>query len=505
MNHDQPHHETGSSLYRLEPYIQKMTQTIEIDPSSAAAAFPPNMGKAKDRIRLNASAIADASFGVIENGSLLLERTEDGVEVLAAGAQGQVSQQLSSDKLPVPIYELTLNNQVLMPALVNAHTHLDLSHIGPVEHDPNDGFVKWVDMIRKNRKQEDEQIRSSVTHGIQLALDGGTVAVGDIAGAPAGRLTDAPAYQLAESPLSGVSFLEFFGIGKTSQQAIIKVQSYLRDRFPTARESFVGSRVCIGFQPHAPNTVDLGVYRWVIRDASMRGIPVSTHLAETPEEREFIESGTGSQRELLERLGVWDESVLDLIAKGSHPVEHILQLFDQETKLEDQHAPLLVAHVNDAPDEMIHLLSRTNTSVAYCPRASSYFASHTHFGAHRYQSMLDAGVNVCLGTDSIVNLDTHDRISVLDEMRLLARRDGTDPKTLMSMATVNGGKALGFDPKDYSLSLGASPLGLISIPLGEKTNSRGADPWSRIMQNNEAPEWVFLREKKGVSSSLCVE
>jgi len=431
-------------------------------------------------IRINAAGIADPSFGVIEQGAIVLQELETGYKVVAIGTKDQIDQ----IDLPDSIMELTLHNRLLMPALVNAHTHLDLTHIGPIAHDPSDGFVKWIDHIRSNRRAEDDEISAAVVLGIQASLSGGTIAVGDIAGAPGGRLTDAPALKLARSPMFGVSFLEFFGIGKTAPGAIKKVEHYLCEHFPGSAAAIAGTGVEIGLQPHAPNTVDLGVYRWVTAAAKARGIPLSTHLAETPEEREFIGEGTGPQRELLDRLGVWDDAILDHIAKDKHPVEHLAEVLGE--------SPYLVAHVNDAIDHAIETLAATNTSVAYCPRASTYFGAERHFGPHRYRDMLGAGVNVCLGTDSIVNLDTPDRISVLDEMRHLARRDGTDAMTLLQMGTTNGAVALGLEEQGFTLRPDDQPLGLIAVPI----EPRSADSWQGAMASNEPPEWVFLQAKE---------
>ena len=115
------------------------------------------------------------------------------------------------------------------------------------------------------------------------------------------------------------------------------------------------------------------------------------------------------------------------------------------------------------------VLAETGTSVAYCPRSSHYFRNHESFGPHRYRDMLAAGINVCLGTDSIVNLppDESDRLSTLDETRFLCRRDGTDPLTLLRMATVNGARALDLDPDLFIFRSGLPhPVaGLIALPL----------------------------------------
>ena len=428
-------------------------------------------------VRLDARAIADGVRGVTAPGSLLLRIHPDRVVVLGAGPPAA----LNAPGLPAPDRRVELPDRLLMPGLVNAHAHLDLSHLGPAPHEPGDGFVAWVDRIRAGRRDTDDGIADAVRLGVDLSIAGGTVAVGDIAGAPGGRLCDAPARVLGGSPLAGVSFLEFFGIGRSAATTVERLARFAREELAGLSAALEGTPVRVGLQPHAPNTVDLGVYRWAAALGERHGLPLATHLAETPEERAFVSRGTGPQRAMLERFGLWDDSVLQRVGRGLGPVEHLAGLLAR--------ARVLCAHVNDATDAAVRVLRETGTPVVYCPRASAYFGSDRHFGPHRYRDMLDAGVRVCLGTDSIVNLDTPDRISVLDEMRLLHRRDGCDARTLLAMGTVHGAEALGLDPAAVTLEPG--PLaGLVSVPC-----VGGQDPWGAAMASNDPPEAPILRRE----------
>jgi hypothetical protein len=151
-------------------------------------------------------------MGVVCPGAVLLEVHPNRVVLLAAGHPDT----LARPGLPAPTRTLDRRDCLLIPPLVNAHAHLDLTHIGPIPHDPADGFVAWVDHIRANRRTDPADIAAAVELGVRLSVAGGTAAVGDIAGAPAGRLTDTPARVLAASPMAGVSYLEFFGIGRSA-------------------------------------------------------------------------------------------------------------------------------------------------------------------------------------------------------------------------------------------------------------------------------------------------
>ncbi len=407
-------------------------------------------------VRYDAAGIQDAS-GVdrvsIAPGSLLMTAGSDGPEILAAGTPGDVDRHPAS----ASARRIELPSSVLLPGFVNAHTHLDLTHVGPRPIDPSGGFVAFADLVRTARRADDEGIADSVRRGIELCRKGGTAAVGDIAGAAGGRPSLVPWRTLAASGLAGVSFLEFFAIGRVQADWLARVQAAL----DAAQASPANGAARLGLQPHAPNSVSLAAYAWATEQATARSLPLSTHLAETPEERQFIADGRGPMRDFLERLGIWDHSPASEIGHGRHPVEHLAQIL--------RSLPFVVAHVNDADDVAIQTLAQSGASVAYCPRASEYFGAATHFGPHRYRDMVRAGVNVALGTDSIINLPTAEVVagglSILDEARLLHRRDGTDPDLLLAMATVNGAAALGLERSRFTFGRGSRVAGVVAVDV----------------------------------------
>ncbi len=420
--------------------------------------------------RIDAAAIADGEGLFAAPGSLLITFPHDPdtqgpldgpaswvcIVLLAAGPTDDVRRHPADDGARV----VALPHAVLVPGLVNAHTHLDLSHIGPRPHDPAapGGFVSWIDMIRRERRHDPAGIAQSVARGIDLCLAGGTIAVGDIAGAPRGIPSLEPWRTLRNSPLRGTSFLEFFSRGKFREQGLHAGLDTLRAALneESRGSGRVVERVRVGLQPHAPNTVAASSYLHATTQAGRLGVPICTHLAESAEERRFISRGDGPQRELLETLGLWDESAGQDIGVGLHPAE-----FLEETLTSAHHhgSPYLVAHANDATDRTIEIMASTGTRVAYCPRASEYFGADGQFGEHRYREMLEAGIGVALGTDSVVNLPPESGgiatggMSIWSEMSLLSHRDGTDPRTLLSMGTLLGADALGLPRRLVSFSM----------------------------------------------------
>jgi cytosine/adenosine deaminase-related metal-dependent hydrolase len=455
----------------------------------------PTSSDAPKLVRFDGLSVLDAHGTLAAPGSVLVEfAARSGsifpARVLAVGRSAEVDRH-EAGRAP-GLRTIARPNAVLIPGLVNAHTHLDLSHIGPQAHDPAGGFMPWIDMIRARREADPARIASSVRRGIALSLAAGTVAVGDIAGAVRAQIPYQPWQTLRESPLIGVSWVEFFGIGK-GRARTEEMLARLTPEIHAAAHA--DPRVRLGLQPHAPNTVARSIYAAALEIAATLGheAPISTHLAESPEEHRFVAEAVGPQRDLLEALGLWDDSIPADLGKGLHPVAHMQQLLAR--------TPFTVAHVNDADDEAVATLARTRTRVVYCPRASAYFGADVHFGPHRYQEMLTAGICVALGTDSIVNLppeagrlpsESPDGrgMSILDEMRFLHTRDDTDPVSLLQMGTTNGARALGLPEEAFKFRTGGALAGLVAVPIAEPARDLD-DLGVRMMMDRGALELLF--------------
>lgn len=398
------------------------------------------------RTHIIAGTVADATGVKGSPGAILIENGE----IVAAGAVTEIGECPGADRLELP-------DSVVLPGLVNAHAHLDLTHIGPLPH--GNDFAAWLDRILDERRAvSDDGIRQSVLKGASLSIEGGTVLVGDISGA----WSLEPIHALRESALAGVSYLEVFGIGENQSRAAERLREIVSG---IALEE---GGVRLGVSPHAPYTCGIELYEAAIRV----GLPIATHLAESLEELQFTATGDGAFANLLKKIGVWDQSIA---GHSCHPVKLLGDQF--------AHVPLIAAHLNYVDDDCIEQMAQMPITVAYCPRASAYFGHpHQEHAPHRYRDMLSAGINVALGTDSIVCLDTADRISVLDDMRFLHRRDGTDPTTLLQMATINGAKGLGFDQRLVTFDPG--PIAGIVAVRGESLKA--------ALENDEPPVRLSL-------------
>ncbi len=470
----------------------------------SSPGFGPDMERFLERspprdgvVRIDAAGVFDAAGTAFSPGSMLLE--VQGIDVFAGRygwplcGRGQVLVIGSStevDRHPAArsAARISVPHCVLIPGLVNAHSHLDLTHIGPREFEEARGFEGWIEMVRLGRAHADDAIEASVRAGIELSLAGGTVAVGDIAGANAGGPNLTAWRTLRDSPLVGTSFLEFFAIGTREAAGVSRMRELVD--IAVASGASGDERVRLGLQPHAPNTVSVAAYVEAARFARACGTSLCTHLAESPAEHEFIGLGTGPFRALLERLGLWDQETCAEFGKGRTPIGHLERVLAR--------AKFLLAHVNDANDEDLEVLARTGQTVVYCPRASEYFGNHRHFGPHRYREMQRRGIRVALGTDSIINLppercgQSSGGLGVLDEMRLLFRRDGTDATELLSMGTLDGAEALGLALNGFQFVPGAQPYGVVAVPVDVLENP-GAT-LHEVLGGDSPPRLLFIRK-----------
>ncbi len=442
----------------------------------------------QNRILFRAAMIADGDGIWAKPGAVLVE---DG-RIVASGRPEEIGEAGEGTECRV----VDLPKSVILPGLVNVHCHLDLSYLGPRQYSGD--FAEWVGELQAGRARTDEEIDAAVRRGVELSRAGGTAMVGDIAGIGSMQ----PVRTLRESGMAGVSFLEVFGLGDRQAQTVGVMRRAVGEN--SAWENGVG----FGLQPHAPYSCGLEVYR----AAADLGRPLATHLAETLDEIEFVRFGTGRLARMLRGFGAWDDAMKALGA-GRHPIDYLAEVLCA--------TPIVAAHLNYIEEGHLELMKGWPITVAYCPRASAYFGHGEEEGErkrgqgeegkrgrgeseaicssgpavqalranspHRFQEMMELGINVALGTDSIVCLDTPERLSVLDEMRLLYRRDGVDPRVLLRMATVNGAKGLGIDEGTVTLGVGRI-AGLIAVDFEKGV---GGDPMRGVLMSNAAPRWVY--------------
>ncbi|QDU33089.1 Adenosine deaminase [Poriferisphaera corsica] len=439
---------------------------------------------------IHCAAVQDAANINIRNASIAISSGR----IVWVGPRGQLPEDLAQ----YVVNEQSYDDLLVTPAHVNAHVHLDLTHVGP---QPFSGcFGDWLRGIRRIRTEKAIPVKEAVAQGVRLSRDAGVGYAADIAGTV--EAIEARR-ELAElMPLAGVSYMEWFGIGEMAEPRGEVQEQKLREVPYETSVSGHTRGIVAGIQPHAPYSTGRQVYMRAAKLSRQRAYRLSTHMAESMEELEFVAKGSGLFRQFLDEMEMWDESILEQgIGEGLHPVEFL------ERQL--QRGRWLLAHCNFLADKHIEILAETGTSVAYCPIASDYFG-HTGQGGkhaavwengeckdggtegdsggrHRYREMLARGVNVALGVDSVICQpeDEGQAMGILPQMRYLYERDEMygeeDAGLLLRMATVNG--MLGMDmPEEDVLLLEGSPAVFCGVVFNPE---EGTDPLVQVMENHE--------------------
>lgn len=328
----------------------------------------------------------------------------------------------SADTAPIGAETVHVDGAI-MPGLVNAHTHLELSWMrGQVPPAPT--MPRWVERLMALRRTVGHEPPEPIYDAILEARAAGTALVGDITN------TFAAYDPLADSEMSAAVFRELLGFNV--QDPAVPVDAALKqiaDLTPIAwlRPSIV---------PHAPYSVAPSLLR-AIADAS-RGMRVSVHIGESAEEIEFLQTGRGAWRELLQRLGAWtDEWQPPRTGPVAYMAAHDL--------LNDR---LIAVHCVQLTDDELRMLASAGATVVTCPRSNRWVGAGTPPIDRFYAS----GVRVAVGTDSLASVDDLNVFAELKVMRELA--PNVSASRILQSATRSGADALGFGDDFGTIDVG---------------------------------------------------
>ena len=339
-----------------------------------------------------------------------------------------------------------LGEVILLPGLVNAHCHLDYTDMAG-ELLPPKSFTDWIKLITEAKGGWTySDFAQSWLNGARMLLRNGTTTVADFENVP-----ELLPEVWNATPLRVFSFLEMTGVkSRRDPRAILDAAV---EKIGSLGKS---SRNAAGLGPHAPYSTVPELLRLTAETARQRGWLLATHVAESVEESEMFQHARGVMFDWLAR-NQRDNSDCGL---GS-PVAHLARNDMLGENLLAIHANLL------APGDA-ELLGQHRVHVVHCPRSHDYF-SHPPFPR---QQLAAAGVNLCLGTDSLSTVRKTGKekleLNLFEEMRRLAAADNTvSPVEILRMTTVNGAKALGMAGQIGELSENAF-ADLIAIPFAGK-------------------------------------
>jgi len=353
-------------------------------------------------LRLRARWVVPILAPPIANGALLTD------------AAGRIAALGPDEAVPAPpdADAHDLGDVALLPGLVNTHAHLDLTALrGLVQERP---FPRWVATIRRfGQALPSSAFRAGARWGVLESFAHGITSIGDTG--PTGEAARA----MAELGARGVAYQEVFGPDPQQLDASLgQLEAALAEL-----DRFASERVTIGVSPHAPYTVSDPLLAAVGALAHTQRRKIAMHVAESPEERAFVEEGSGPFADHLRGRGI------RVIAHGVSPVAWALRGGLEPLE------PLLI-HCVQTDRHDLDAIARCGAAVAHCPWSNQALG----VGRADLQLMRDRGVTVGLGTDSVAAGNTLD---LFNELRLASMGASLSPNERLRLITSDAADALG--------------------------------------------------------------
>jgi len=321
---------------------------------------------------------------------------------------------------------------ILCPGFVNAHCHLELSHLkGKVQEKTGiGGFIGAINRLRS----EDEQIRIKAMNVADRKMwASGIAAVGDISN------SDLSLSVKQNSKIKYHTFVEAFGFHPSRAE---RAFSHAVD----VCQKFTSNNLPASVVPHSPYSVSEELFEKIKAEAVRKQSLFSIHNQESEGESEFYLAGTGPiARHLQENLGI---DISHWKPTGESSLKSILKYIPEKNIL------LLVHNTFTGKEDLESLKKErllANTFFVLCPNSNLYIENH--LPPAEYFS--NEALKICLGTDSLAS---NHGLSVLDEMITLQRQfSSLSIEELIKWATINGAEALQLDNEIGTFEIGKKP------------------------------------------------
>jgi aminodeoxyfutalosine deaminase len=319
-----------------------------------------------------------------------------------------------------------LGRVAIMPGLVNAHTHLELSWLRRRIPSAEDGMIGWVQRMLAARRAAAADDPIAIAAAVAETRAAGTALVGDVTN----TLATAPA--LSASGTSAVLFYELIGFKAVDPD---RMAADAMRRAANVESASVRATLA----PHAPYSVSPALFQAIAREVAARDTVTSVHVGESPEEMAFLRDGRGAWREILERFGTWEPA---WCAPACGPIEYL----DRLGALNDR---TLLVHAVQLDEAELSRAAERGATIVTCPRSNAWIG----VGRPPLERFYASGARVSVGTDSLASVEDLNLFSELEAMRRLA--PSVPAARLLDSATRAGADALGFGGELGVLAPGA--------------------------------------------------
>jgi 5-methylthioadenosine/S-adenosylhomocysteine deaminase len=377
--------------------------------------------------RLSAQWVLPVARPPIEQGAILID---DNGRLAAVGADAEVLR-------PEGVVAEHFSRSVLLPGLINVHTHLELTGLQGRNDQP--AFADWIRrIIALKAERSPAEFLAAARQGVRECFAAGVTTVADTG--DSGSVVQA----LDELGGRGIAYLEVFGPDPAGVEAHLAA---FQARVASLRP-FESTRVHLGVSPHAPYSVSPALYRAVAGWAAAEGFPMAVHIAESLPEEQLLRGATGPFAENWRRRGIPLPE-----PPGASPVEWL----DRWGVLSRR---TLCIHSVRVDDSDIRRLVEAQCAVAHCPISNR---RHGH-GDAPLGALLAAGLRVGVGTDSVVSVDSLD---LLAEARVAAQLGPLSPDRALELATLAAARALDLEDQIGSLVPGKwGDVAVFELPEG---------------------------------------
>jgi cytosine/adenosine deaminase-related metal-dependent hydrolase len=402
---------------------------------------------------LRAAWVIPVNAPPVPDGAILLE----GGRIVAVDEYSHLVKQL-----PAGTGIVDYGDTAILPALVNAHTHLELTALGGRIPLPQPGFPAWLRHLLPLRAAlTEEQSLRGVLEGQRQLRDNGVAVYGDVSNRfhlepPAGNGIP-----------RGHTFLETLGFDVASLDSALDGLEWRG-----FRESG-GLPPAVSLAAHACYSTSADLIQAAKGWDRKHGVPFAIHVAEHLEEMQFIQDGTGFCRDLLENLGRW---VPGWRAPGVSPVAYL----DRLGVLDDRTLLVHVVHLTESDWQVV---AQRRCSVCFCPRSNASL----QVGRPAIETAVRLGVPAALGTDSLAS--NRDLNLFAEAALVLDHHPGVRPEAVLHMATLGGAQAL-LEHADFGSIEAGKRAALLAVLLPAHTHSE--DLIATVIQQGSQGAWQWV-------------